>query len=364
MFSSAKAGLIGLLIFCSATVSAQSLDTFLRVPWGLGIHLFQWVFKDNVKVLYAEVTAEGADLESARQSAFRMAVERSVGVVISSETQARNQQLERDEIITYASGYVVDFKLVDQVQRNNRTWVKMQVWVSPTALRDRLLSKSSTVGRIEGGKISAQIESFQYSRQNSDKILNSVLLDYPQRAFNIALSPSRVEVGNDRRMVLAIPFALGWNKHYINSLKDAVKTINQRPDCTGWISYCTNLQAIIYVDNIFSVFDDVAALNLINENMHTSRPVLQVSIFDSSGQVRLQSCYAIHALTPNLATPSHGGYGPFVQMGHREVKIDGSHYIRETIRIPLDNVNTKDLDRVDLAVVRLHQCQNPRTRNN
>jgi hypothetical protein len=362
MRKSIAAGLVGLLLFWPNNILAQNIETFLRVPWGLGIHIFQWVFKENTKILYAEVTAEGHDLESARQSAFRMAVERSVGVVISSETQANNQILIRDEITSYASGYVTDFRLVDQIQRNNRTWVKMQVWVSPNSLRDRLLSKANTSGRVEGGRITAQIESFQHSRRSSDMMLNSVLLDFPQRAFNLSLDATRVEVGVDRRMSLAIPFAMGWNKHYINSLKDAVKTINQRPDCTGWISYCTNLQAIIYVDNVFSVFDDTAALKLIDENMQASKPVLQVNIYDLNGQISLQTCYAIHALTPNWATPGHGGYGPFIQIGHRQVKIDSSHYVKETIKIPLDNVDTRSLDKVELSVVRLNQCKNPRSR--
>jgi len=85
-----SAGLAALMLTAvSPTTAATGLELFLKVPWSLGIHLFKWMNKDDKKVLYVEVTAEGADLESARQSAFRMAVERAVGVIVSSETEVR-----------------------------------------------------------------------------------------------------------------------------------------------------------------------------------------------------------------------------------------------------------------------------------
>ena len=117
-----SAGLAALMFTVAVPATAATgLELFLKVPWSLGIHLYQWMSRDQKKVLYVEVMAEGADLEAARQSAFRMAVERAVGVIVSSETEVRDQKIRRDDIITYASGFVSDYKLVDQAQRGGRT---------------------------------------------------------------------------------------------------------------------------------------------------------------------------------------------------------------------------------------------------
>ena len=353
-----SAGLAALMITAVAPATAATgLELFLKVPWSLGIHLFQWMNRDQKKVLYVEVMAEGADLETARHSGFRMSVERAVGVIVSSETEVRDQRIRRDEIITYASGFVSDYKLVDQTQRSGRTLIKMQVWVSHSALRDRLLNESRGSGQIEGGRISEQIQSFKHSRESGDRLLESVLVDYPQRAFDIVMQPTQVIVDNDRRMFLVVPFTMTWNGHYITSLKEAVKTINQRTDCGGWLSICQNLQSRIQVGDVTSYFDDQVAALAMQRHMITSRPVLETTLFDSQGRAVARECYSLPELTQDqyVHRPFVGGFdrgGHGVLIWNRQVS---AH-----ITIHLDPLPVKNLDRVDIRAVRQAQCPQAR----
>jgi len=109
-----------LLIAVSASVvltSAQgvTIADALRSPLGTGISVARWIYETaSEKVLYVEVIGEGATVEQARQQGFRLAVEHAVGTVVSSETEVRNDRQVRDEIITYASGYVDRFEVVEQ----------------------------------------------------------------------------------------------------------------------------------------------------------------------------------------------------------------------------------------------------------
>lgn len=328
-----------------------ALEAFLKVPWSLGIYLVQWTTKDTKKVLYVEVMAEGQNLESARQSAFRMAVERAVGVIVSSETEVRDQRLRRDEITTYASGFVHDYKLLDQTQVGSRTRVKMQVWVSHSHLRDRLLSQSRGEGQIEGGRISEQIQSFQHSRTSGDRLLTTVLTDYPQRAFEITLDATRVVVDSQRTVYLQVPFVISWSEHYIKSLQTAIKSINQRTDCGGWFDLCRGVESRITVAGVTGYFDDEVALTLMNQHMLTSQPMLELSLLDTQGTTVSRTCWALPELTQNQYHPR-----PFVDLGGGRVLINGRDAVRTDIFLPLADIPVDSLDRAEVRAVRGEKC--------
>ena len=355
MRSTIAGALAALMIFVSVPVKANpGLELFINIPWSLGIHLYQWMTKDDKKVLYVEVTAEGADLESARQSAFRMAVERAVGVIVSSETEVGNQRIRRDDIITYASGFVSDYKLVGQIQKGNRTWVKMQVWVSHSSLRDRLLNESRGSGQIEGGRIAEQIRSFKHSRQSGDRLLESVLADYPKRSFDIGIQPTQVIVDNDRRMFLVVPFTISWNDKYLTSLKEAVKTINQRKDCGGWFSICHGVQGLIRVSNVTGYFDDEVAVRAMQQHMITSQPVLEATLYDNNNRVVGRECWNLPELTQNQYV-----HRPFVDLDGGQITI-WTRQVSSHIMVHLDTLPVQNLDRADIRAVRRDQCPHSR----
>lgn len=345
------------LISTSVLAQVSPLQAFLSMPWSLGIHLAQWMTKEDKKVFYVEVTADGASLEEARQQAFRMAVEQAVGVIVSSETEMDNQRIQRDEIITYASGYVSEYKLVDQMQRSNRIWVKMQVWVSSNHLRDRLLNRSRDTGRAEGGRVSEQISSFQHGRGQADRLLESVLRDYPQRAFNISMQYTRVVMDADRQAYLQIPFDIAWSPRYTVSLAEAIRSVNQRSDCGGWLNTwkdsCQRSRSRITVAGFTGYFDDDRAFDLMHQHMLISRPVIRIRIKDQSNKIAFQDCFDMPELSQTTYSPK-----PFVALGAGQVDIDtGRAPIATHISLPLANLPVKRLDRIEIEAVRQQQCR-------
>jgi hypothetical protein len=280
-----------------------------------------------------------------------MAVERAVGVIISSETEVQNQRLSRNEIITYASGFVHDYRVVDQSLRDGQTWVKMQIWVSHSSLRDRLLNESRGTGQVEGGRISQQIESFRHSRESGDRLLTTVLNDYPGRAFDIELDTTRVLVDNNRATFLQVPFVISWNSHYISSLHVAVKAINRRTDCGGWFSLCQNVESPISVGGVTAYFDDAVAYDLMHKHTLISRPVLEVTILDTSNRPVLRDCWNLPDLTQDQYAPR-----PFVDLGGYRVIIHPSRSVRSNIFVPLDRLPVSGMDRVEIRAIRQNQC--------
>jgi hypothetical protein len=192
-------------------VMASTPSWLMPNAWTIGIHLAQWIIKDQKKVYYVEITSQGRDFLEAREQAFRMAVEQAVGSVISTDTRVQLGRLQRDEIIVYSSGFVENYEQVDVRQLGSTVQIKMRVWVSHNRLADRLLSESRTAGVVEGGRISTQIESFQHGRSTADRLLATVLRDFPRRGFDLTVGTTRVIVDQQRRTQLQVPVTVAWN---------------------------------------------------------------------------------------------------------------------------------------------------------
>lgn len=351
--------LVSLMVAAMMATSAmaQTIPPWLiPSPWSIGITVAQWLSKDTKKIFYVEVIAEGADLEQARQSAFRMAVERAVGTVVASETEMQNMLIHRDEIITYASGYVDNYELVQTQTLANRTQVKMKVWVSHNKLANRLLNESRAAGQIEGGRIAQQIESLQYERATGDRLLLTVLQDYPQRAFDIQVLPTRVTMDANRSPMLHVFLDLSWNKKYLDSLATAVRSINQKQGCDRWFKplECDRVETRIQAGGASAWMDDQNAWHLFDREMVQSRPQVQITVLDPGGRWLFKQCVGVNELDHMEYSPHH-----YVETGGGNVLVRDSMKKRLEIPIPVGTypVPPKDMDRVEARVIRNKDCR-------
>jgi len=346
----------------SASVSAQAVNPaqlLMPSPVSIALTVGQWLMtRDNKRVFYIEVQSQANSFDEARAEAFRLAVEQAVGTMIVSETEVRNSRIVRDDIITYASGYVDRFEIVDRQDVGNRVTIKMKVWVAHSALANRLLNQSAGAGQVEGERVHAQIQSFQQQRQAGDRLLKTVLNDYPRRAFNVTLLPTKVVVDQSRTPHLYIAFDLSWNRGYLDALGEAVRTINQRTGCSAWLNNCPHLQTVQvampgYAANSQSWFDDDVAWNLMHAQMIRSQPTIQVTIRNTSGREVLKTCMS----APEL---DHSQYRPwyFVDVGPGRVQVNGARSKRFDGYISLANMPVNQFDRVEIDVIRNSQCVN------
>lgn len=338
---------------CVAVIgSAQAFDPRLLMPnpISVAITVGQWMMKDRVETYYLRVQAAGRDEEDARNQAFRLAVNQAVGSLLVSETEVRNQNLVRHEIINYSSGYVHDFKILKRYNDGRDIVIEIDVWVRKSQLADRLLNKSVDAGAVEGGRISQQIASIQRERETGDRLLSTVLADFPQRSFDISVLPTQVIYDQNRRAVLQVPFQLAWNQLYVTSLEESIKAINQRKDCGNWFSNC-QYNTMIRAGNVSGYFDDRVAYDMMHREIIISRPSVLLSIRDTMGQVRYKKCHSIPALDQVEYSPFHyasAGAGKFAVNSYTNKRFD--------IFVPLSTLPTQQLDRAEITIVRARDC--------
>ena len=324
----------------------------MTVPWSLGIHLAEWVVKERQKTFYVEVTADGSSLEQARHSAFRIATERAVGVVILSETETANSRLKRDEIISYASGYVDEYKIVDQTERQGRIWIKAQVWIKHSAIANRLLAGSVEPGKIDGERHSAQLSSLKHQQLSGDSLLSAVLNDFPKRSFVTKAGKTQIEVQPDRTTQLAIDFTAYWDYRYLEALSESLKNLKPKtPICgvhsTGHIIPVQAKKIMVrskkdptrwgFSNADCYHYDDPNFYNQVEQRL--GKPLFLIGRFYSHDKTVLQTgCFDVDLTRMNA-------------VGYNLIDLRGNEYWYGRVGIPVSEYSVKDYHSVEFEIV-------------
>jgi len=342
------------VILAITCLSVQSAPA--PIPLGYIITGIQLITANQVPVYYVKVQSTGPDFNSARQHAFKLAVEQAVGILVLSESEMRNSQVTRNEIITYSSGFIDKFNILEQEQVGNSVKLTVEIWVASSAISNRLFNSSSAAGEVHGSRISVQINSLTDQRKQTDQLVDTFMRDYPTRAFDIGLQPVKVEFNSNRQANLYVPFWLRWNKQYLDSLEEVVRTVNQYPGCKIVSGGCPGaISSIVLAVNILmpdpvAWFNDTVAADIMHRHMVQSPPVYRLILNSTNGQ-RYTYCFP----APELDQSAHKTRYLATFKGDRVV-INGTELIRMGLSVSLDNLNTVNITSANVDIVRRAQC--------
>lgn len=340
------------------TMPASAKDWWAPNPISVALTVGQWLIKDREQVYYLQVRAQGRDEKHARDQAFRLAVEQAIGALVVAETEVRRGNVDRNDVISYSSGFVHDFDIVKRSQVNGVHEIVVDVWVARSHLADRLLSTSRTDAVVEGGRVSRQIETLQHSRDQGDRVLATVLADFPARAFEIKLGKTKVLVNEFRQPVLSIWVDIAWSTPYLKALDEAVKHISHAPECDSWFQRQNNQcrqRVRVKVTETVGFFDDNLVNNLLQQNMANDPPRLYIRILGRTGSVEYTDC-----ITPIGVDPFYPSSRYYYRL-NRGLEIDPYVSTGGDVRVDLVRfrLSTQDLDRVEAEMVRKSQCPEP-----
>jgi hypothetical protein len=314
------------------------------------LQIGKWVMMDREEVYHVRVRAVGRDEQDARDQAFRLAVEQAVGSLLLSHTNVRDGEVRRNEIINYSSGHIHDFKILDRQYNAQRVSIDIDVWVRKSGIADRLLSESRDAGRVEGGRISAQIDSFNREKQGADRVLTSVLADFPTRAFDVTVGSTRV-LADNRVTYLQVPVHVKWNTKFTGSLAEAVKTVNPYPKCNSWLANCrARLEVMIGSEKAY--FDDETTYWIFQKAMVAVRPLLMMKLTDAGGRTVYRDCFDI----PEISQSSYASWY-YVEIGGGQVRLLPGHNKTFNLLVDTRNLSLQNIDRAEVLVVPGNQCQ-------
>ena len=352
-----------LLIWClgmglaHAQINPTALAMIKPSPLGIVLTAGHWlIFSDNRRIYYIEVEGHGDNPTQARDNGFRLAVEQALGTLISSESETQNGRLVRDEIISYASGYVDRFAIMETgTTPAGQTAVKMKVWVARSALSDRLLNRSEKSGEVDGARASVQLQTLNQERATGDALLAQVLTDFPKRAFDIDMKPTDV-IRQNRSAHMELSFVVSWNRDYLRSLWTALEATSYRGSKPA---------AIIGVNSgsIFGFggqarFDDTQKYRMLVSAFVQTTPAVLVTVRGAGRDVLYSACYYYQELDHqpryNVTSQRFVELSPYATTAF----VDGSYRMKSRIQVPINAAVLNQATTVDLDVVTQKQCPN------
>lgn len=341
-------------LVCAGLISATQAQTASQLitptPLSIIITAGRWIIENQQQFYYIEVQGQGDTFEQARGEAFRLAVEQAVGTIIVSESVAQNQKLIRDEIITYASGYVNRYEITDRLQQNGQTVVRMKVWVARNNLSKRLLNRSEVPGQVDGTQASAQVETVLQERYAGDRLFQTVLNDYPKRAFVFELGRTDVFLDQTRQTKLRIPFRLKFSPYYLESLESALSATSQTRGPNVSVVQIFTGKWFNSGGGVFG-FTDNFKVQQIYQTMVLSRPAVRLTV----GQ-KTQKCYRWAELDQmvNYQYPSK----KFVTIGRNHAVIHGNFVLNAYIEMYVNQLDLEQIDQIQLEVIPGNTCLN------
>lgn len=269
-------------------------------PLAIAITVGQWLVKDNQKVYYVRIESTAPTIGEARSEGFKLAVGQALGMLIVSETEIKNQTLIRNEVIQYSSGYIHDFKILNESSVGNMTRLVMDVWVTESKIADRLLNISKAEATIDGEKSSIQYQSNLNQLISGDRLLELVLNDFPHKSFDIKVGKSIVSMP-ERNIKIQVPISISWNKNYISSLIEILEKTRQGNTAntyrnSRWVSVVRYKNKSDWFMSI-AAFSDKTKLNLLESYLIKSNPMIKLTIKDVNNNSILHSCFQYDGLS-------------------------------------------------------------------
>jgi len=285
---------------------------------------------------YRTVTGNGKSFEEAKQQAFRKAIELEVGANVLSDIETQNYRRIKDEIYIYSSGYVDDYKVLGQEVQGDKVIVLLNVLVSESKIKNRIISAGKSNTDFDNQKHAAQVDTYLQERNSADIVLGKHLAGYPKKAYTIKQNPYTITLNEYRQPVLNIPYSMNWNYDYIKTLREILNTIEH-----GSNGFFKNSESAVVImakdpkdwilgEKTVHRFND---LNTVNQVHNALNGYNQVRII-----VRLKDMYQkdIHAIcyVPRFIS---GGNESFYDTGEPRIKVfHGNVKEQGTIKLPVN----------------------------
>lgn len=316
------------------------------------------------------VTGQGSTFEEAKNSAFLLAIESQVGVVLTQDLEVTNYEVMRSDLAKYSAGYVDSYNIINSSYRDGIHSVDMEVVVSSTKLRNFMLHRTNNAGHFDGDAHYTQVQTHNMQQQNRINLISNLFAFYPTEAFDVSANKYHLDASVTGKLELVIPYELHWNNNFISALKETlevtanhvasqvrpvyrsssslpVKIVVNSTDRTKWIG---REQTRHYYFNDTEIVD-----NVVNQMSYQNSIRLLLKIISVNNTVLVNTC-----VTPKMMLPkfmSRANRDDLYGFWNNKIYIYGDDMERHQIRVLVDSSETlKKIDKIDITVISHKYC--------
>ena len=367
--------LIGVMTLRNAQAQTSS-SPFIPSPVAVALSVGQWLINDSRKIYFVQVKATAATPALAREEGFRLAVSKAVGTLVLTESEIKDNELIRKDITQYSSGYVEDFRVIQENKIDDLVQVVMDVWVSDSKIADRLLYLSKGEGELDGVKASTQYLTILNEKVSGDKLLASVLNDFPSRAFDVTVGQTKWRMAG-RALEIYIPISIDWNDVYLTALYDVLVATREGSDSLGH-RYGEHYSSVVMIKRknkffkTYAAYSDSLKFDAITKAIIFSEPMVAIQIKDVGSENIYSQCLKLEHMRG-------GYYGDSTIFGHygadkfeipqgqffaisppdASVGIYGDFKLSKDIRLVIEGHSSfiEQMKTVEVRIVKNDQCK-------
>lgn len=358
-------------------INAVAQNIFAINPIGLAVSAGQWLVKNTQRMYYLRVEASGQTHEQAKQEGLRFAVNQAVGTLVLTETQVKNQEVIRNDITLYSSGYVDEYKVISEEDLNGKTKLVIDVWVAESKIANRLFVIGKGGGTINGAKASSQYQSVLEERVQGDRLLAAVGNDFPEKSFVINMGQANWRMVN-RDAEILVPVEISWSREYLDAMHEVLVRTRNGADAANQ-RYARAWPSVISLKRqsdwftTYAAYADVKKAESLKERMVNTKPSVQITIKNAAGEVIYSICASIpyfsgaffgESLAFGVYRPEKYGYptGQFfaTHTPDADFSIYGDFKVNTTFSLPIRNTKSQllnTMESIEINVVPQAQCE-------
>jgi hypothetical protein len=154
---------------------------------------------DQPKTMIVEAKGSGKDRDEALKDAFRDAVRKVVGAFVEAETVVNNDQVIKDQVLTYSGGCVKTHGIL--AEESNGGVVQLRIWalVEQDKVVKHLKTASVSVKEFPGTEIFDQLVTRRAKEKAAEAMLRNVLNGFPANCVKAVVDGEPEEVKHNDR---------------------------------------------------------------------------------------------------------------------------------------------------------------------
>lgn len=171
----------------------------------------------------------GKDQDEAKKQAFRNAIENAIGTFINSESLTNNYRLIDDEILTYSSGYISNYEILNTTKLNNNLIeIQIRAEVYKNVVKNKLKELKLNKVEVDGGSLFAEAFTQTEMKKDASLLLKNFFIDYPEDFYIVKVSEPIVLDTDLQKNQALIEYKLRieWNLEKFQKMIDIFKIID------------------------------------------------------------------------------------------------------------------------------------------
>ena len=186
--------------------------------------------QDNTQKVIA--SGVGTDTEKAKNNAIRNAIERAVGVFVTSDVVMQNRQIIKDELLRYSGCFVKQVKVISQgVNDDGLTQVDIEAVVQSTKLQNKLTALnisttqvSPSLGELVQRAVVEQ-KTKEESAHNAQELLGNVLGRLAKEGITAKITKTELGEVEEDKTTIKVTVQYAWNQEYLKELRKVLDQV-------------------------------------------------------------------------------------------------------------------------------------------